>query len=138
MIKTIIADTGPIVALLDRRQAMHDWADDKFQTLPKPLLTCEAVITEACYLMRHSKDGSKDILFLLKHDALRIAFSLAEETDSVAKLMQKYADVPMSLADACLVRMSELFDESSVFTLDSDFHVFRRNRNKAIGLVTVA
>lgn len=50
--------------------------------------------------------------------------------------MRRYADVPMSLADACLVRMSELSDDASVLTLDSDFRIYRRLGRQAIPLLT--
>lgn len=135
MIKPVLVDTGPIVAFLDRREPTHGWANEQFRRLPKPLLTCEAVIAEACYLMRPSSTGEMDVLYLLEQGVLRISFSLADEIDMVMALMGKYADVPMSLADACMVSMSEIFDNSSVMTLDSDFYVYRRKRNKAIELI---
>ncbi len=137
MSKWIIADTGAIVAALDRREPTHAWAAQNFRMLPKPFLTCEAVITEACYLMRPSKNGEKDVLYLLDQGVLTISFSLAGEVESIMRLMQKYADVPMSLADACIVRMSELLDGAAVMTLDSDFRIYRRRRNKPIELITV-
>lgn len=136
MTKSIIADTGPIVAALDRREPSHVWAAQNFKMLPKPFLTCEAVITEACYLMRPSKNGEKDVLYLLDQGVLTIGFSLTEEVGSIMNLMQKYADVPMSLADACIVRMTELLDGAAVMTFDSDFRIYRRRRNRPIELIT--
>lgn len=136
MIRPVIVDTGVIVAALDRREATHRWAAEKFRLLPKPFLSCEAVIVEACYLMNTSKDGEKDVLHLLHHGVLRIGFSLEDQVEFVMALMQKYADVPMALADACLVRMSEVFDNSVVLTLDTDFQIYRRKRNKVIELIT--
>ncbi len=135
MINRIIADTGAIVAALDRGETNHEWALENFRTLSKPFLTCEAVINEVCYLMRSSRNGERDALYLLSAGALTIDFALAEEVENIISLMKKYESVPMSLADGCLVRMSEMIPDSSVFTLDSDFLVYRKNRNGRIPLI---
>ncbi len=96
------------------------------------MLTCEAVIAEACFLL-----GKKQGLVFKLMDAglLKIGFSLEQDAKSVFKLIQKYSDVPMSLADACLVRMSEIHDGSKVFTLDGDFKIYRRNGRQTIPLI---
>ena len=96
------------------------------------MLTCEAVITEACFLLRQ-KQG---LLFnLMDAGFLEVEFSLKYDAHSVCKLMDKYADVPMSLADACLVRMSEIHDGSKIFTLDGNFRIYRRNGRQTIPLI---
>ncbi len=89
--------------------------------LPAPYSTCEAVIVEACFLMKSSPDGEQDVLSLVESGILQIDFSLSAEIAAVKRLMKKHENVPMSFADACLVRMSETNANSVVFTLDSDF-----------------
>jgi len=60
---------------------------------------------------------------------------LSDEIESVEKLMQRYDSVPISLADACLVRMAEIYTETSVLTLDSDFRIYRQHRNQEISVI---
>lgn len=128
----ILADSGVITAFLHRQDQWHDSVKGIFLKLPKPFITCEAVITEVCYLLRSTFIGEKAVLEFIANDVLRIDFSLSAEVERVLSLMKKYEDVPMSLADACLVRMSELYTDSAVFTIDSDFQVYRRDRNKSV------
>lgn len=135
MIKPIIADTGVIAALLNPKDQWREWTVNQWRQLPAPFLTCEAVITEACFLLHHIKDGEQDVLSLIEAGVLQIDFSLSAEVLAVKTLMKKYKNVPMSLADACLVRMSELIDNSKVFTLDSDFHIYRKNGKQKIDLI---
>lgn len=134
MSKTI-ADSGVIVALIDKREQFHEWAATQAKNLPVPFLTCEAVVSESCFLLRNVFDGQKTVLTLISKGILQIDFSLANEVEAVQTLINKYKDVPMSFADACLVRMSELIDNSVVFTLDSDFHIYRKNGKRKIDLI---
>jgi len=127
----MIIDTGPLVAFLDQRDRHHDWAVASLAPLRPPLLTCEAVLSEACFLVRHLPGGREAVLDLLGRGAISVSFSLANEVIAVRRLLHRYANVPMSLADACLVRMTELVD-GVVVTCDSDFRVYRRNGRAAI------
>jgi len=99
--------------------------------LPVPLLTCEAVVSETCFLVRHARGGPSAVLELFNRGALRIAFQL-EDNVSAVRLMARYARVPMSLADACLVRMAEAHTDSRVLTLDRDFRLYRKHGRHAI------
>ena len=135
MIKPIIADTSVIAALLNPKDQWREWTVNQWRRLPAPFLTCEAVIVEACFLLHHTKDGEQDVLSLIEAGILQIDFLLSAEALAVKTLMKKYKDVPMSLADACLVRMSEVIDNSVVFTLDSDFHIYRKNGKQKIDLI---
>ena len=135
MIKTIIADTGVIAGLLNPKDQWREWTVKQWRQLPAPFLTCEAVIVEACFLLQHTKDGEQDVLSLLEAGILQIDFSLSAEALAVKALVKKYADVPMSLADACLVRMSEQIENSVVFTTDGDFHIYRKNGRRKIPLI---
>jgi uncharacterized protein len=133
--RQVIADTGAIVALVDKREAHHAWATEQAALLLPPLFTCEAVITEASYLLRHVQHGQSQLMAFIVEGFLQTDFSLSAEIAAVAALMKKYEDVPMSLADACLVRMSELHERVSVFTIDSDFRIYRRNGRDPIPLI---
>ena len=128
----LVIDTGPLVALLNQADRQHRWVRDVLDTIEPPICTCEAVVSEACFLMSRIPDGQDAVLQLLSKDILRIDFHMLAEADALRALMQKFASVPMSLADACLVRMSELDPRSRILTLDSDFRVYRRNRRQAI------
>lgn len=120
-----LVDTGPIVALVDRSEAHHDWAKDRFAAVAPPLFTCEAVIAEAVYLLGSAKLDSTVPLDLLDRGVLRLDFELDAERSAVRTLMVRYAP-RMDLADACLVRMTEMHRDSYVLTLDFDFRVYRR------------
>jgi len=131
-----VVDAVALVAAIDRREVWHRKANRIFRELPKPLITCEAAITEACYVLGSSALALDSIMTLLSSRTVRIGFSLGEELGPVEQLLRKYNDVPMSLADACLVRMSELFD-APVFTFDTDFRIYRRNRRNIIPLIGI-
>lgn len=103
--------------------------------LRAPLLTCEAVLAEAAFLVRRLDPGGHALMALLDRNAVRVAFRLDEQHPSVARLMSKYADVPMSLADACLVRMTELHPRAVVLTFDQDFRVYRRHDRQVVRML---
>lgn len=131
-----VVDSVAIVAAIDVRELWHRKASRLFRELPKPMLTCEAAITEACFLVTRSSRGLEGIMALMATRTIAIDFNLSKELTAVEHLLRKYNDVPMSLADACLVRMSEIFD-APVFTFDSDFRIYRRNRNNVIPLIGI-
>jgi predicted nucleic acid-binding protein len=129
---TFLVDTGPLVAYLVCASQHHDWTCEQMKRLEAPLLTCEPVLSEAGFiLLRHRQDPDA-LLEMLEIGMLQIAFSLEDETQAVRHLVRRYRDVPMSIADACLVRMSELKERSTVFTLDTDFRIYRRHGRKLI------
>lgn len=132
MTRTFIADTGPIVALLNARDRHHAWAREMFDSVSPPLSTCEAVISEACFLLRRLKGGPTAVMRLLDRGVLDLPFRLAAQHVEVRTLQEKFDDVPMSLADACLVRMSELEPAATVLTIDTDFKVYRRHGRHVI------
>jgi uncharacterized protein len=133
--RRVVLDTGPLVALLDRSDRHHTWARDAFSAIGPPLLACEAVIAETWHLLRRFPKGRDAVLDLLARNVIVIAFDLGAEILAVRKLAARYASVPMSLADACLVRMTELYADASVITLDSDFSVYRKHGRQVITLV---
>lgn len=135
MIERVIVDTGPLVALLDAGDSAHDWTTRQFQQIVGPLLTCEAVLAEAMYLLRSLRPAQEKILEWTERGVLLCPFVLSEEVARVRALWTKYADVPMSLADACLVCMTEKYDAHRLCTLDTDFTVYRRHGREPIPLI---
>ena len=131
----IIVDTGPLVALLVRTDDHHGWGVDRLRELRPPFLTCEPVLAEVAHLVRKVRHGIERFVDLLMSDLLRVEFDVMAERAAVGRLLRKYADRPMSLADACLVRQAELNDGASVFTLDGDFGVYRKHGRRAIPLI---
>jgi predicted nucleic acid-binding protein len=130
-----IADTGPLVAYLDRAERNHAWALERIRELDPPLLVCEPVLAEAMYLLGDLPKAREVLFDLLDNGALRVAFQLEEHVAELRALHRKYRDRPMSLADACIVRMAELFDEHRVLTLDSDFAVYRKHGRQPLELI---
>ena len=132
MKRRIFIDTGPLIASLDSRDRRHEWMSSLLAGVEAPLFTCEAVITEACYLLRRTTVDPSAPLRSIGQGAISIDFRLENDIEAVTRLMTRYANVPMSLADACLVRMTELHTASTVLTFDSDFHVYRRNGRQVV------
>lgn len=136
MRRQVILDTGPLVALLNRRDRYHAWARDRFADIEPPLTTCEAVVVEACHLLRGQPGGDRVVLDVLRRDVVKIDFALRDEIVSVQELRTRYANVPMDLADACLVRMAELSSGSVVLTIDSDFAIYRMHGRRVIPTIS--
>ncbi len=98
-----------------------------------PFFTCEAVIAEACFLAhRLASRAQQAVVELVERGVLDLSFRLADESAAVARMMKKYHDLPMSLADACLVRMTEHHPGSVVLTLDCDFRIYRRSGRQPV------
>jgi len=135
MSRYILMDTGPLVASINRRDTFHSWSRELFGCLRPPLLTCDAVLAEACFLLQGTHGGTAAVLELVNRGIILPEFRLVDHIPSIATLMGKYADVPMALADACLVRMSETHDDCEIATLDSDFQAYRRNGRHTIPLI---
>ncbi len=131
----VIADTGVIVGLIYEKDQWHKFAAEKAANLPVPYFTCEAVITESCFLLRGVSDGEQKVLQMIERGVLQIDFSLSAEAAAIRTLMKKYKNVPMSIADACVVRMSEMTEKAIVFTVDGDFRIYRKNGRKEIPLI---
>ena len=132
MKESVILDTGPLVAFLNRRDKFHDWTLEHWDQIQPAMLTCEAVISEACFLLAGTDTGVDSIMQMIQRKIVAISFQLDDHIQPVKSLLLKYRSVPMSLADACLIRMSELHPESHIFTLDSDFNLYRKNRRRII------
>lgn len=138
MKRGVILDTGPLVALLDARDRHHEWAVAQWGEIEPPLLTCESVISEACFLLDQTKAGSAAVFEMLLRNVIALSFRLDEHVKEVHELRAKYSDVPMSVADASLVRMAEQFNRSAMLTLDTDFKIYRKHGRRVIPLILPA
>jgi predicted nucleic acid-binding protein len=127
---TAIADSGFLVALLRRADECHRWAENQAAQHARPWRTCEAALTEAFFVL--GRAGAPALSALLRRQAVVVSFELGSNVLPVLELMQKYKDMPMSLADACLVRMTELHAEAVVLTTDSDFAIYRRHGRQVV------
>ena len=135
MKQRVILDTGPLVALLDARDRHHRWAVAQWAEVEPPLLTCESVISEACFLLDQTRAGSAAVFAMLVRRVVAVSFHLDEQVEEVQALRTKYRDVPMSVADASLVRMAEQLGRSAILTLDGDFKVYRKHGRFVIPLI---
>ena len=128
----VIIDTGPLVALLNRKDRAHGWVVQQLQDIQPPMVTCESVLAEATYLTRQTPGARVALIEMVGEGFLTIGMAVADHHSALLAMVRRYADVPMSLADACLVRLAELFPQSPVLTLDSDFSVYRKNGRQVI------
>jgi predicted nucleic acid-binding protein len=134
MAGSVLVDAGFLIALLSRRDSHHRWAATQARQFAPPWNTCEAALSEAFHLL--GERGRPGLDALLRRAAVVPAFELAAELQRVLDLTQKYADVPMSLADACLVRMSEIVADPVLLTTDTDFRLYRRHSRQVVPCVT--
>lgn len=130
MAKPVLLDTGGIVALLDRSERHHEQCVDIVSGLTAPLVTCEAVITESCYLLRNLRGAPQYVLENVERGVFRIPFALSPAAARVRTLLSTYASVPMDLADACLVRLAEELGTGVIISLDTDFRIYRWRRTR--------
>ena len=130
MPKSFIVDSGPLAALLDPREEHHTWARETLSRQPLPWITCDSVVSEVFFLLH--PPHALALEQLLRHGHLRLQFDLTDELAQVLDLRAKYATVPMSLADACLVRMTEILPEPVLITTDRDFQTYRRHSRQVV------
>lgn len=123
-----IADTGFLVAFANRRDRYFEWAYRLSERVREPLLTCEAVIAETAFHLRNAELA----MLMVEKGLVQLAFDLENSRSELLKLSQQYADRSPDLTDLCLIRMSELYPDYSVITIDGDFRIYRRNRRQTI------
>ena len=133
----VLLDTGPLVALLVRTDANHERARALAARCAPPLRTCEPVLAEAAHLLAKVKAGAPAaVLALGRGGAYEIALRLDEQWQPIEQILEKYRDVPASLADACLIRCAEVHRESRILTFDADFDIYRWSRNRRFEVLT--
>lgn len=132
MNEPILVDTGPLVAAIIRTEKNHRWVRDQMARLAPPLLTCEAVLAEAAFLLQRYGEDQVAVLDLVERGIVQVAFAVEDHAAVLAQLLRRYRNVRMSLADACLVRMAEIHEKATVFTLDSHFRIYRKHGRHVI------
>lgn len=131
-----LLDTGPLVALMLKNDEMHEKAVSIFSTVKGTLITCEPVLTEACFLIRKAgPEVQQDILLLAIQEFYQVNFILSDHWREISSLFKKYQDQPISLADACLIRMAEIYNQPQIVTFDSDFEIYRWGGRKKFEIV---
>ena len=128
--KPVLLDSGVIVALLDRSEAMHQACAQAIREIKSPLITCEAVIAESCYLLRNLPGAVEAVIDNVTAGIFQIPLQLSREAAGVKQILRKYRDRQIDLADACLIRLAEEFTTADILTLDRDFAIYRWGRNK--------
>ena len=128
--KPVLLDTGVIVALLDRSEKFHKACAQTVREVEAPLVTCEAVITESCYLLRNLSGASEAVIENITAGIFQVPFQLSRDTAGVKQVLRKYKDRKIDLADACLIRLADQFGTADILTLDQDFAIYRWGKNK--------
>jgi uncharacterized protein len=131
----ILLDTGPLVALLDRREDTHRWAEAALRQIREPLWTCGAVLSEASFLVGRFLPALSQLNALVRTGIVRPVGEDRSSWNRALDLMRQYANVPMSFADACLVTIAEQHESTRIFTLDRDFLVYRLQNGAAPTLI---
>ena len=132
----ILLDTGPLVALLAKNDADHARARRLFAECVPPFRCCEAVVAEACFLMRKVHPmGPAEVIALGRRGVYEVAMAVGEDWAGIETLLRKYSDRRISLADACLIRCAEIHREPRIVTFDSDFTVYRWARSRKFDLL---
>jgi predicted nucleic acid-binding protein len=134
-VKPILLDAGVIVALLDRSERFHRQCAEAARKLDAPLVTCEAVITESCYLVRNLPGASEAIIANVAEGIFQIPFQLSREAVALRPILRKYQDRAIDLADACLIHLANEFETGDILTLDKDFEIYRWGRNRTFQLL---
>jgi len=135
MNRPVLIDTGPLVAFLSQRDEHHSWVVEQWKVQKHSFHTCEAVLAESAFLLRQNKLAVRNLFELVQRKVVVINFSLQKELQHVQSLLERFHSVPISLTDACLIRMSELHTDALTFTLDSDFKIYRQSGRKVIPLI---
>ena len=128
----LLLDAGPLVASFIREDEHFDWARSVLFQTSRPLLTCGPVLSESCHILRRVPGAPEDVIGLVASGAIRSDFSIDQNARELHSLMRKYRDLPMSLADACLVRMAETIEGATVLTTDSHFKIYRMGDRRVI------
>jgi predicted nucleic acid-binding protein len=134
-VKPVLLDTGVIVALLDRSERHHKSSVDALEAVAGPLVTCEAVIAESCYLLRSLQGASEAILENVGAGIFQIPFQLSRSASQIQRVLRKYKDREVDLADACLIHLATEFHAGEILTLDHDFEIYRWSGNKPFHLL---
>lgn len=133
--RPVLLDTSVVVALLDRSEKRHAECAAIVEKMNQPLVTCEAVIAESCYLLRKLSGASEAVLENVISGIFQVPFQIASHAQPVSAIMRKYRDIPADFADACLIHLADVVNSSEILTLDSDFSAYRWRRTRAFDVL---
>jgi predicted nucleic acid-binding protein len=133
--QTFLLDTGPLVAYFNPRDEHHAWSVEVFKSIDSVLITCEPVLTEAFYLLSRFPDGVDRLADFCKAGVVHIDFRLLERLPAIRDLLRKYRNVPMDLADACMVHLAEEHRRAAILTTDRDFLIYRTQSRRHLRLI---
>lgn len=133
--KPVLLDTGVVVALLDRSEKHHMQCADLVSRLARPIVTCEPVIAESCYLLRRLSGAPEVVLENVARGVFLVPFQLSRAAVAVQTIMRKYADLPANFADACLIRLADELNTGEILTLDRDFAHYRWRKTRRFELL---
>ena len=128
--KPVLLDTGPIVALLDPTDSFHHPCAQAIAQIRVPLLTCEVVIAESCHLLRGLRGAPEAVLENVSAGAFQLPLALSQSAHEIRRILQRYHDQDIDLADACLIHLASEFATGEILTLDRDFHIYCWGKNK--------
>lgn len=131
----ILLDTGPLVAALDDTDQWHGWVSPRLRELREPLWTCGAVLSETSFLLRRHPPAIDRLRGLVRGGVICPVNEGAPLWNRSLELMDRYANVPMSFADACLVALAEATPGARIFTLDRDFLIYWRREDDRLELL---
>jgi hypothetical protein len=126
----VLADSSFFVALYNQRESAHRRCVTAYESLPGPLSTCEACITEALHILDHAAPAVDSILAGIEQGSLRVPFNLSDHAPQIRALMRKYSDTPADFADACLIHLANQLNTGDILTLDGDFMHYRWRRTR--------
>jgi predicted nucleic acid-binding protein len=129
-VRPLLLDTGFVVALLDRSESFHKACARTVREVELPLITCEAVITESCYLLRNLSGAPEAVIENIAAGVFQVPFQLSREAAGVKQILRKYRDRKIDFADACLICLADQFGTADILTLDRDFAIYRWGKNK--------
>ncbi|SMO75914.1 type II toxin-antitoxin system VapC family toxin [Gracilimonas mengyeensis] len=136
MAKTVLVDTGPLVALIDRRDSRHAWASAKMDTFTSPMITCTAVIVEAAFLLKRTYNGLENLLSFIDEGIVEVQNPYPKKKETIHRSILKYQNISGSIADLCLVVMAEEFPSCEIFTIDSDFLIYKDSDGNPLPLIS--
>ncbi len=126
----VLIDTSVIVALIDQDARLHARCAEFVLAQTAPLITCEAVIAESCHLLRRYHGGAEAVLENIEAGVFQIPFRIESSAGRVLRIIRKYHDREVDLADACLIDLANALGTGDILTLDRDFEIYRWGMNK--------
>jgi len=136
-VSPVLLDASVVVALLDRSERYHERCVAAVQELQCPLVTCEAVVAESCYLLSRLPAAVDALLENVARGIFQLPFQLSRTAEEVSRIMRKYRNVPADLADACLIYAAAQLGGGKILTPDHNFEISRWGHGKPFHLVSL-